>query len=503
MPTPLLALCLVGLVLASPLTLYTQSAADRASLQEIDAFIERAMAANVTPGLSVAIVRGSEVIYAKGFGFADRELGRRATADTQFYIASTTKSFTALAAALLGARGELSLDEPLSQALTRARFHPDINPAQITLRDLLTHTHGLKSGGAVDFRTAFSGEFTSDELFDLLRFHGPATTGRAFAYSNLGYNIYAMALDQKFKSGWKEVLQREVFDPLAMRSTTAYMSKGDPARLAQPYELRTDGPERVTYAKQDANMQAAGGHLSTANDLARYLIVHLNGGRIGGRQVLPEAAVNETHRKQAEQSRRTPLTQVHGWGLGWDLATYDGDAILRRYGGFPGFHAQISLMPERGLGVVVLANGGSASVGVADLTAAFAYDLLLGKPSAKEIGDKRWAAFAADLDGARAALAADVATRKERQQPTPLALDAYAGTYENPALGHMIWTFENGRLKAAMGIAGSDVEVQDAARNQFRVELTGGGAVVTFDVPAESRRPTSLRFLNEIFTRVP
>ena len=75
---------------------------------------------------------------------------------------------------------------------------------------------------------------------------------------------------------------------------------------------------------------------------------------------------------------------------------YDGDAILRRYGGFPGFHAQISLMPERGLGVVVLANGGSASVGVAGSTAAFAYDLLLGKPSAKEIGDKRWAAFAAD-----------------------------------------------------------------------------------------------------------
>ena len=54
-----------------------------------------------------------------------------------------------------------------------------------------------------------------------------------------------------------------------------------------------------------------------------------------------------------------------------------------------------------------------------------------------------------------------------------------------------------------MGIAGSDVEVQDAAKNQFRVELTGGGAAVTFDVPAESRRPTSLRFLNEIFTRVP
>jgi CubicO group peptidase (beta-lactamase class C family) len=488
---------------ARPLGISAQSAEDRAALQEIDAFIERAMAANVTPGLAVAIVRGPDVIYAKGFGFADRELGRRVTPDTQFYIASVTKSFTALAAALLDARGALDLDEPLNQALPRARFHPDVNSARISLRDLLTHTHGLKPGSAVDFRTAYSGEFAGVQLRELLRFHGPASNGRTFAYSNLGYNIYSLALDQKFNAGWKQVLQREVLDPLAMRSTTADMSKGDAARLAQPYEFRPDGPERVPYAKQDANMHAAGGHLSTANDLARYLIVHLNGGRIDGRQVLPEAAVRETHRQQAEQNRRTPLTQVHGWGLGWDLATYDGDAILRRYGGFPGFHAQISFMPERGLGVAVLANGGGASVGIADLTAAIAYDVLLGKSSAQSTSGERWAAFAAEAAGARQRLATDAVTRKARQQPTPLPLSAYAGTYESPALGHMVWTFEHGRLRVAMGVASSEVEVQDAAMNQFRVELTGGGAVVTFDVPGEDRRPISLQFLNEMFTRVP
>lgn len=79
--------------------------ADSAVAQDLDAFIESVMAANLTPGLAVAVVRGADVLYAKGFGYADRERKLRVNADTLFYIASTTKSFTALAAALLASRG--------------------------------------------------------------------------------------------------------------------------------------------------------------------------------------------------------------------------------------------------------------------------------------------------------------------------------------------------------------------------------------------------------------
>ena len=154
------------------------------------------MAANVTPGLAVAIVRGDEVIYAKAFGFADRERRIRAEAGTQFYIASTTKSFTGLTAAVLAARRAIDLDQPVMQALPTARFDPRLTADRITLRDLLTHTHGIAPGGPVDFRTAFSGDFTNEQLLDLLPYHGPATIGRAFSYSNLGYNIFGMVARQ-------------------------------------------------------------------------------------------------------------------------------------------------------------------------------------------------------------------------------------------------------------------------------------------------------------------
>jgi hypothetical protein len=191
-----------------------------------------------------------------------------------------------------------------------------------------------------------------------------------------------------------------------------------------------------------------------------------------------------------------------GPARGWDLATYDGDRMLRRYGGFPGFHAQISLMPDRGLAIAVLTNGGAASVGVADLVTAYAYDVLLAKPSAETTSEARWKMWSEGLQDFRAKLAAELAARQARQQPTSLALEDYAGTYESPTFGRMVLTVDGGRLKTAMGVARSDAEVHDASAHQFRVELTGGGSLVTFQVPLTASRPASLRFMNETFTRV-
>lgn len=469
--------------------------------KDIDAFVERSMAAGLTPGLSVAVVRGSDTVYAKGFGFADRETGRRATADTQFYIASTSKSFTALAGQVLAARGVLDLDTPVRRALPSAKFHPQVPADQITLRELLTHTHGIAAGGPVDFRTAYTGEHTNPLLLDLLRVHGPASMGKAFAYSNLGYNIFGLAVDEKLKEGWKEMLQREVFNPIGMRHTTGWMSKADPNNLALPYDFRLSGPERVPYVKQDANMHAAGGHLSTANDLARYLVAHLNGGRVDGRQVLPEAAVNATHRQQVEQNRDFGSFHRFGWGLGWDLATYDGDTVLQRFGGFSGFFSHLSFMPEKRIGVVVLSNGGGAGGTIADAVATYIYDRLLAKPGLADRSERSLAAVTAQATRARENLTRDLATRQARPQTTPLALAAYAGTYESAVLGRMDWSVDGGALRVRMGIAASVVEVYDGPQHQFRVELTGGGSVVTFEVPAGSRQPIAVSYQNQRFVR--
>jgi len=128
---------------AKPHTSAAEAKVDRARL---DAFVERAMRLEVAPGLAVVVVKGKERSYARGFGYADREARRRVGPETLFYIASTTKSFTALAAALMQHRGAVDLDAPLSRSLKGARLHPSLSADSITLRDLLTHTHRHLSG---------------------------------------------------------------------------------------------------------------------------------------------------------------------------------------------------------------------------------------------------------------------------------------------------------------------------------------------------------------------
>ncbi len=442
---------------------------DGAIKRDIEAFVARVMATGFTPGLAVGIVRGDDEVYAQGFGFADREAGRAVTAETQFYIASTTKSFTGLAAALLATRGELDLDASLRRYLPDIVLHPTRSPDDITLRALLTHSHGIQ----------------------------PA--GHAFTYSNLGYNIFSLVLDARYKEGWKNVLQREVFAPLGMRSTTAWMSRADTNRLAQPYEFRKGRPERVSYAKADANMQAAGGHITSVHDLLRYLRAQLNEGRIDGRQALPARAIASSQQKQIDQHRAFGPFQRHGWGLGWDIADYEGDTILQRFGAFQGFRSHLSFMPERDLGVIVLSNGGGVSSPFTDLVATYIYDRLLQKPELEARYEER-------LESERrrivAAIEKDATTRGARAQTTPLPWTAYAGTYESEGWGRMVWTLEEGRLKVRMGLAIGDVEVYDGARYQFRVSLTGSGSVVTFVVPAGAGAPTALRFADETFVRV-
>ena len=106
-----------------------------ATVKEFDVFIEKAFALDMTPGMAVSVVKGNDLIYAKGFGYADIEAKRLVTPETMFYIASTTKSFTAFAAALLHHRGKLDLDKPLSLYLPKLRLQSPLSADDITLRD--------------------------------------------------------------------------------------------------------------------------------------------------------------------------------------------------------------------------------------------------------------------------------------------------------------------------------------------------------------------------------
>ena len=467
----------------------------------LDQSLESLFALDLAPGMAVVAVIGDQVAYLRGFGFRDREAQLPVTAETMFYIASTTKSFTAFVAALLDHRAQLDLDAPLSSYLPALQMKPPLSATTIMLRDLLTMTHGIRDGGPIVFRAAYTGDHSPALLLDLLGQYEPSPTGRAFVYGNLGYNIAGFALDARFPIGWKALVEREVFDPLGMVDTHADLTGVDRDRLAMPYAAEATGYRRLPYDKTAATMHAAGGHVSTARDLARWVEAHLNGGQVDGREVLPPEVVAATHRKHTDQDRTFAAFQRFGWGLGWDLGTYDGDTLIHRFGSYPGFRSHVSFMPSRGVGVVVLVNEAGLGSVLADAAATTIYDALLQKPNLRARHQTSVAATGALAMRGREGIGADRARRAARPQDTAHPLAAYEGTYRNAAWGCMSWRVERDTLRAQIGVAVSAAEVYDGAKDQFRVELAGGGQVVTFRFQGPAA--VGLTSNDQEFTRAP
>ncbi len=486
-----LAILLIGFLAYQPV--YAQAVLGGDWRADVDAFADKLVEMGAAPGIGLAVVQDDWVLHARGFGVADTDAGRQVDTETAFYIASSTKAITATAVVALADRGLIDLHAPITEYVAELRFRPPFDADSVTVHDLLTMTHGIEQElGPVVFRTAFTGDFTRAQLIDALREYGPSSTGRRFAYGNLGYNLLGMVLESTGSGSWKEVVRQEVLDPFGMDQTTAYVSRIPAEHLAQPHGFLPDGFERIPLRKADANMHAAGGHFATARDLARFVAVHLSGRAAGGQGTVPSwSALQAMQRQHVEQDRQFLSLHRFGWGYGWDLGTYESETVVHRFGGFPGHHSHMSFMPRHGIGVVVLLNGGGPTALAADLLATYVYDRLLGKAGLEDTYAARMDSMHARLSEARRGLAAHLAERKARLGPLSHPLEHYAGVYENPRFGRMEWRVVANGLEVRMGVARSRAEVFDASQDILRAELTGG-SVLDFEFPPDGGPASSI-----------
>jgi len=441
---------------------------------------------NAAPGLAIAVVVGDEVVLARGYGMADVEKGLRSTDETLYYIASATKPFTALGAAILDARGTLALDDPLAKHLHGVVLAPELRPADVRLRDLLIHTSGIDND-PISFRLAYSGEHEPELLWKLLAKSTPMENAPlgTFRYTNVGYNIYAMIQDRETKRRWQDLLRDEIFVPLGMERTTAYASlpheKGWP--LAVPYVgIFPGGLKRIDLEKTDATMQSAGGMMTTARDLGRWLEFQLNMGRIDGRQVVEASIVKATHAKHADASGGRPPFGQTAYGLGWSHGSWRDHLVLHHSGGFPGFAALLSFMPEAGIGVAVLVNEGSVGGRLADLAAVWAYDWWLGVPAAEQAPPALLQETVAMRAKLAERIAADLRNRSERQWTLGHPKSFYTGRYSSALFGTVDISMQDDRLVVRQGNLQCIAEPFTKPET-IRVELIpGSGRVIAFEI---------------------
>ena len=312
----------------------------------LDAYLRAEMEANRLPGIAVGVVQDDETIFLCGYGQATA--GAQMTPQTQLYIASVSKSFTALAIMQLVEDGAVALDTPVQTYLPWfALAEPDA-ARLITIRQLLHQTSGLGDAG---YPTVRPGPNVSlEEGIRALRDARPVTEpGTRFQYFNDNYNILGAVVQQVSGMPFAAYLREHVLSPLDMRRTVM-----DPALapdLAQGYGCVFGWPVPRDEAFVPAHVPS-GFVISTAEDMTRYVTAQLNAGRYGDTRVLSEAGMATMHSPgtvDAGDARG-------GYAMGWFISDIAGTSAIIHGGDLSNFHADVVLLPEENLGMVLLVN---------------------------------------------------------------------------------------------------------------------------------------------------
>ncbi len=329
--------------------------AGSATYADIDAYIEAEMRRLSMPGVSLAIVDGGEVVHLRGFGRACPG-GEAPTPQTPFFIGSLTKSITALAVMQLVEAGHIELDAPVQYYLPWFRVADPQASAQVTVRHLLNQTSGLPNwAGEVilaDFdESRGAAERQARELATVAPLRPP---GSKWEYSNSNYQLLGLIIEVASGQPYAGYVQEHIFNPLGMRGTYVWPAGEKRGDLAAGHRYWFGIPVAASDLPIPLGAAAGGGLASTAEDLARYMITLLNGGRLGDVRVLSRGGIDEM---QLGATDITALGLSLGqYGMGWFVDELGGTKVVSHGGTLPDFGSFMALLPEQGRGIVLLFN---------------------------------------------------------------------------------------------------------------------------------------------------
>ncbi|KAA3624613.1 MAG: class A beta-lactamase-related serine hydrolase [Bacteroidetes bacterium] len=480
-----------------------QVSAQEDKSEKLSDFIERTLqSASIIPGVSVAVADANGTLYTSGFGFADVENKIPATANTDFYIASITKSFNGLLATILAEEGRIDLNAQITRYKPFSEFEDKELFQNITVMDLLSHQSGIDNK-YLSFKLAYTGDYTKEEILNLVENDCSANEdGKAFDYSNFGYYLLDLLLMAELDESWKDLLQKKIFSPLGMANTTAYISKANPQNLALPY--MTIFPEKVDQVylkKNDQTMHAAGGLVTSANDIARFISFYASKGSIGDQPLYPSSLIRQTYAQQTEADHRiVQIFEAYGYGAGWRLGKYKGNEVAYHFGGYPGFFSHLSFLPEQQIGVAVFVNH-QLGMPLADLIAEYAYDLYLGNEEHLQVLDKTAAdKLSKMLERYQKGFKANEEKMSKRTWQLTLPKQAYTGTYYHEKIGSIMISLENETFKVKSSRLQAEA-TPFTKEDCMRIELIpGSGKIIQFK--SEGGKIESLKFRGEIFKKL-
>lgn len=403
-----------------------------------------------SPGLAVGIVAGDRLVFARGYGLRDPAHKLPFTPDTLFAMGSNTKLFTAIAAGMLVDAGTLSYDRPIRGNVPSIEFfNATLNDA-ISLRDMLSHRTGISRHDSIWFNS----NYTSQELFDKIRFLEPVAPLRSqFLYNNLMYAAVGRIIEIKSGQTYAEFIRRRLLLPLDMKATQLTVAGlRDAPNHAVPVleDRKTHQLQEIAYFHDFAGLAAAGALVSNVNDLSHWVVALMNEGQFEGRQVIPKAVLRATMEAAiavppAEAGNPLDRERLNAYyGMGRFVAVFHGHLLTYHGGHIDGYRSQISMLPDEKIGVIVLV-GGDHTEALYDAISFDIYERLLGLPPAS--WDRELLDFQLSRRAARDGEAATPSQGRVSGKPPSHVLTAFVGEFENAAYGTLKISLNGSQLQ--------------------------------------------------------
>jgi CubicO group peptidase (beta-lactamase class C family) len=406
-----------------------QNASIAEFVPELDRLAADVMADWKVPGAALAVVQDGKVALVKAYGQRDVEANLPVAPTTQFVIGSITKSFTATGVALLHNEGRLDWTKPVRDYIPEFRLHDPVATERVTVRDLLCHHSGLPRHDWVHL----PGDRSAAELLGIMRHLELSRDIReAYQYNNLCYNVAGLLIERLSGQRYEAFTRTRLTDRLGMKVSFAPDDLEASADAARPYMMHED--TRLPALRLPIRVTAAGAINTSVTDIAKWMLLHLGKGEFYGERLLPAALVGEMHAPLIHYTSAgdAEFGEEH-YGLGLRSTSYRGDRLVFHGGGWVGWGAQMTLVPDFGIGVAVFTNRSPSQV-PATLTW-YIIDRLRGRDPVdwrerfRKQREETVAQFQVDKDAREEA-------RHKATHPAHELAD-YAGDYEHPAYGVM------------------------------------------------------------------
>jgi len=330
---------------------------------KLEDFIFEKMSKTHLPGLSIAIVKDKKIVYRRGFCVRDLEHGHRANPETLYGIGSVTKSFTALSIMQLVEEGKLSLDE------TVKKYVPlDLKSGKEPVRiwHLLSHASGIP---ALAYGEAFIRYVTGagdkwipiashQDMFTFMREAKKWTLARPgdkWFYLNEGYVILGYIIEKLSGMKYEEYVKKKILQPLRMNRSFFRKEEVEADQdVAAPYIITRDGECKKSVFPY--GITADGGLISNVVDLARYITMYLNRGKYDGKTLLSSELIEEMEKPRIQLPLQIFGGEAYGYGLSI-IPNFLGNKLVGHGGSVLVYTAYMGYIPERRIGIALLANG--------------------------------------------------------------------------------------------------------------------------------------------------